>query len=122
MSLIALLGQGNTNTNTHTNTYNISYMAYDMTMCRQEEYIAIVTAMQASENSGNAYEPSRKFQYSLSSSNNIGNEQHQKVVNEECRAKMLNWCLNVSISTMIDDICSCSSLYSNTSPTLSLYR
>ena len=72
-------------------------MTYDMSMCRQEDFIAIVSAMQASENSGNAYEPSKKFQYSLSSSN-IVNEQHQKVVNEECRAKMLNWCLNVSIS------------------------
>ena len=72
-------------------------MTYDMSMCRQEDFIAIVSAMQASENSGNAYKPSKKFQYSLSSSN-IVNEQHQKVVNEECRAKMLNWCLNVSIS------------------------
>ena len=78
-----------------------------MSMCRQEEFVAIVSAMQASENNGGAYDPTRKFHYGLSSSNNVVNDsQQQKVVTEECRARMLNWCLDVSISsTMIDDIC-----------------
>ena len=68
-----------------------------MSMCHQEEFVAIVSAMQASENDGGAYDPSKKFQYDLSSNNNGVNGQ-QKVVTEECRARMLNWCLDVSIS------------------------
>jgi len=69
-----------------------------MSMCRQEEFVAIVSAMQASENNGEAYDPTRKFQYGISSNNVIVNGQQQKVVTEECRDRMLNWCLDVSIS------------------------
>ena len=69
-------------------------------MCRQEEFVAIVSAMQASENGNGAYDPTRKFQYGLSSNNKVVNDgQQQKVVTEECRARMLNWCLDVSISS-----------------------
>lgn len=84
-----------------------------MSMCRQEEFIAIVSAMQASENDGRAYDPTRKFQYGLSSNNNVVNDgqQQQKVVTEECRARMLNWCLDVSISLTIDDIYVCCSVF-----------
>jgi len=70
-----------------------------MSMCRQEEFVAIVSAMQASERDGKAYDPTRKFQYGLWSNNIVvNNGQQQKVVTEECRARMLNWCLDVSIS------------------------
>ena len=77
-----------------------------MSMCHQEEFVAIVSAMQASENDGRAYDPTRKFQYGLSSSNNVVNGQQQKVVTEECRARMLNWCLDVSISSTMPVCCS----------------
>ena len=70
----------------------------NMSMCRQEEFVAIVSAMQAFENNGRAYDPTRKFQCGLSSNNNVSNGQQQKVVTEECRDRMLNWCLDVSIS------------------------
>jgi len=86
-------------------------------MCRQEEFVvAIVSAMQASENDGGAYDPTRKFHYGLSSNNIVVNGQQQKVVTLECRARMLNWCLDVSISLTIDDICVCCSVYSNSNP------
>ena len=73
-----------------------------------EEFVAIVSAMQASENDGKAYYPTRKFQYGLSSNNIVVNGQQQKVVTEECRDRMLNWRLDVSISSTMPVCCSVS--------------
>ena len=67
-------------------------------MCRQEEFVAIVSAMQASENDGRAYDPTKTFQYGLSSNTGVDGQEQKKVVTQECRARMLNWCLDVSIS------------------------
>ena len=75
----------------------------------QDEFIAVISAMQESESSTGAYNPTLRYSYS---DKEKLHSTSPPLVNVDCRSKMLGWCSNVSVS-LLDDytICASTSLY-----------
>ena len=64
----------------------------------QDELIAVISAMQESESSTGAYNPTLRYSYS-----NEDDKLHSSsppLVNVDCRSRMLRWCSNVSVSLL----------------------
>jgi len=76
----------------------------------QDELIAVISAMQESESSTGAYNPTLRYSYSDKDDNLHSTS--PPLVNVDCRSRMWGWCSNVSVTLLNDCIvCGLTSLY-----------
>jgi len=75
----------------------------------QDEFIAVISAMQESEGSTGAYNPMGRYSYSDKDDNLHSTS---PLVNIDCRSRMLGWTSNVSVPLLDNCImCGLASLY-----------